>query len=186
MLGVVCRNTLRMAADAPEGDFDSIAPGAKVTVHVVSINLDVPATITRRAPSADMGTRTVHFEVDIDNSNRRIPVDTTGEIHVPTGEPVPATAVPIRAVSMSDKKGTFFTVEGEVAHRQILVEMGEAGSNVFFAPDELKSGTMIVVEGRGLLDDGDRVAAKAETPGSTPSAANADAGTGVGTKEASK
>jgi hypothetical protein len=40
--------------------------------------------------------------------------------------------------------------------------LGEAGPDVFFAPDALKPGTMIVVEGRALLKDGDQVAAKAD------------------------
>jgi RND family efflux transporter MFP subunit len=160
MLGIVDRNTIRMTADAPENDFDSIPPGTKVTVHVVSINVEILATITRRAPSADLGTRTVHFEIDIDNSKRRIPVDTTGEIQVPVGEPVPATAVPIKAATMNDKKATLFTVEGDVAHVRTLVELGEAGPNVFFTPDALKPGTPIVLEGRALLKDGDRVRAR--------------------------
>jgi membrane fusion protein, multidrug efflux system len=160
MLRVVDRNTIRMTADAPESDFDGIPPGASVTVHVVSINLDIPATITRRAPSADLGTRTVHFEIDIDNANRRIPVDTTGEIHVPVGDPVPATAVPIKAATMNDKKATLFTVEGDVAHVETLIELGEVGSDVFFGRDALKPGTLIVVEGRALLRDNDRVVAK--------------------------
>jgi|HubBroStandDraft_2_1064218.scaffolds.fasta_scaffold51265_2 membrane fusion protein (multidrug efflux system) len=183
MLGIVDRNTIRMTADAPESDFDSIPPGAKVTVHVVSLNLDIPATIARRAPSADLGTRTVHFEIDIDNSNRRIPVDTTGEIHVPVGEPVPATAVPIKAVTMNDKKATLFTVEGDVAHVRTLEELGEAGSDVFFAPDAVKPGTLIVIEGRALLKDGDRVAAKAVPAGAAPasSASNVE-----GQKEGAK
>jgi membrane fusion protein, multidrug efflux system len=177
MLGIVDRNTIRITADAPESDFDSIPPGTKVTVHVVSINLDISATISRRAPSADLGTRTVHFELDVDNSSRRIPVNTTGEIHVPVGEAVPATAVPIRAVSMNDKKATFFTVDGDVAHSQTLVELGERGPNVYFAPEALKPGTMIVLEGRALLKDGDHVAAKVE-PAVTASsgAVNAPAG----------
>jgi RND family efflux transporter MFP subunit len=172
MLGMVDRNTIRMTADAPESDFDSIPPGTKVTIHVVSINLDVPASITRRAPSADLGTRTVHFELDIDNANRRIPVNTTGEIQVPVGEAVPGTAVPIRAVTMSDKKATFFTIEGDVAHSQTLVELGERGSNVYFTPDALKPGTMVVIEGRALLKDGDHVAVKVEPAASASSAAN--------------
>jgi len=162
MIGLVDRNTVRMTADAPEGDFDAIAPGTRVTVHVMSINLDVAAIITRRAPSANQGTRTVHFEIDLDNANRRIPVDTTGEVHVPVGDAVPASAVPLSATTMNDKKATLFTVEGDVAHRQILVELGEAGPDVFFAPDALKPGTMVVVEGRALLKDGDHVAARVE------------------------
>jgi hypothetical protein len=68
--------------------------------------------------------------------------------------------VPIKAVAMDDKKATLFTVDGDVAHRQVLEELGEAGPNVFFALDALKPGTMIVLEGRALLKDGDLVAAK--------------------------
>jgi RND family efflux transporter MFP subunit len=164
MLEVVDRNTVRMTADAPEADFDAIAPGTLVTVHVVPINLDIQATITRRAPSANPSTRTVHFEIDIEDSARRIPVDTTGEVHVPSGQPVPATAVPIKAVRIDDKKATFFTVEGDVAHTRVMVELGEVGPEVFFPPDALKPGTPVVLEGRALLSDGDHVTAKAVDP----------------------
>jgi RND family efflux transporter MFP subunit len=167
MIGVVDRSTVRMTADAPESDFDDIAPGAEVTVHVVATNVDIPATLTRRAPSADPGTRTVHFEIDLPDGDRRIPVDTTGEAHVPVGKPAPATAVPLSAVTMNDKKATFFTAEGGVAHKRTIVELGEAGPDVFFRPDELKPGTPIVVEGRALLKDGDPVATKTASEGPT-------------------
>ncbi len=162
MIGLVDRNTIRMTADVPESDFDVIAPGTKVTVHIVSTNIDVPATVTRRAPSADPGTRTVHFEVDLDDADRRIPVSTTGEVHVAVGQPVPATAVPLSAVTMNDKKGTLYTVDGDIAHRHTFVELGEVGPNVFFQQSDLKPGTPIVVEGRALLKDGDPVASKTE------------------------
>jgi membrane fusion protein (multidrug efflux system) len=157
MIAVVDRSTVRMTADAPESDFDSLAIGARVTVHVVAINEDIAASITRRAPCADPGTRTVHFEVDLANDGRRIPVDTTGEIRIPVGQPVPASSVPLSAVTMNDKKGTFFTADGDVAHAHTLVELGEVGPNVFFDPAALRPGTMIVTEGRALLRDGDAI-----------------------------
>jgi RND family efflux transporter MFP subunit len=164
MLEVVDRSTVRMVADAPEADFGAIAPGVPVTVHVVSTNVDLQATITRRAPSASSDTRTVHFEVDIEDHARRIPVDTTGEVRVPSGLPVPATAVPIKAVRIDDRKATFFTVEGDIAHSVVMVELGEVGPDVFFPPDALRPGTPVVLEGRALLGDGDRVTAKAMSP----------------------
>jgi RND family efflux transporter MFP subunit len=172
MIGVVDRNTVRMTADAPESDFDDIPPGAKVTVHVVSTNIDIAATITRRAPNADPGTRTVHFEIDLDDSDRHIPVDTTGEVHVPVGQPVPATSVPLSAVTMNDKKATLYTVDGDIAHAHTMIEMGEVGPDVFFTPDALKPGTLIVVEGRALLKDGDHVASKPAQAEPTGSASN--------------
>ena len=161
VVGIVDRNTVRMTADAPETDFEAIRPGTKVTVHVVSTNIDIAASITRRAPSADPGTRTVHFEIDLDDSDRHIPVDTTGEVHVPVGQAVPATAVPLSAVTINDKKATFYAVDGDVAHPHTLIEMGEVGPNIFFSSDALKPGSLIVIEGRALLKDGDHVVSKA-------------------------
>jgi len=160
MIGIVDRDTVRMTADAPESDFDSILPGAKVTVHVVSTNIDIAASITRRAPNADPGTRTVHFEIDLDDSDRHIPVDTTGEVHVPVGEPVPATSVPLSAVTMNDAKATLYTVDDDIAHSRTLMEIGEVGPNVFFPQGALKPGSLIVAEGRALLKEGDHVVSK--------------------------
>ena len=164
MLGVVDRSTVRMTADAPEGDFGAVSPGAAVTVHVVALNLDIPATISRRAPSADPATRTVHFEIDIPDPKREIPVDTTGLIHVPVGQPVEATAVPIKAVQIDDNKASFFTVDGATAHKQVIVELGEVGPELFFPPGDLKAGTLVALEGRALLNEGDRVTATTVAP----------------------
>jgi membrane fusion protein, multidrug efflux system len=167
MIDVVDRNTVRMTADAPESDFDAVAPGAKVTVHLVSIDLDIPASITRRAPSADPETRTIHFEVDLDDSDRRIPVNTTGEVHLPVGQPVAATTVPLSAVTVDDRKATLYAVDGDVAGARTLIELGESGPNIFFPRSALAPGTLVVVEGRALLKDGDRVVAKLARPGPT-------------------
>jgi RND family efflux transporter MFP subunit len=171
VVGVVDRRTVRMTADAPESDFDSIAPGTKVTVEVLAIGLEVPATISRRAPNANLGTRTIHFEIDLENADRRIPSDTTGQIQVPVGKAVPATAVPVKAVTIEESKATFFTVEDGVARGHTLAQLGEVGPKVFFRPEGLHAGSRVVLEGRALLNDGDLVVAKptgAEDNGETP------------------
>ena len=80
IVSVVDRRLVRVIADAPEIDFDVVAPSTKVNIHVTATNRDLIATISRRAPSADSGTRTVHFELDIPDSDRSIPVGTTGEL----------------------------------------------------------------------------------------------------------
>jgi RND family efflux transporter MFP subunit len=164
VVGIVDRNTVRMTADAPESDFDSVAPGTKVAVEVLAIGLEVEATISRRAPNANLGTRTIHFEVDLENADRRIPSDTTGELRVPVGKAIPATAVPVRAVTLEEGKATLFTVEGGIARAHTLAQLGEVGPNVFFQPDALPPGSRVVLEGRALLSDGDSVMAKPTTP----------------------
>ncbi len=71
-----------------------------------------PASITRRAPAADPATRTVHFEVDLADPKREIPVGTTGEVHIDVGEPVAATEIPLYAATLRGEKATLFVRRG--------------------------------------------------------------------------
>lgn len=156
---VVDRSTVRMTADAPELDFDVISPGTAVTLHLYATNQDLAATITRRAPAADLGTRTVHFEIDVVDPRREIPVGTTGEVHLDVGAPVPASLVPLYAATLRGSKAAIFVVEGGLAHARTIAVEGERNGNLYL-DRALAPGTEVVTEGRTLLDDGDRVTAK--------------------------
>jgi len=159
IVSVVDRNTVRMTIDVPESDFDLVAPGTSVNVHVVATGKDIAAKISRRAPSADPSTRTVHVEIDIDDPKRQIPVNTTGEVSLEVGQPVPATEVPLISATMTGKKAAIWTVEGDVAHKTTFHVLGEEGDNIFVGT-ALKPGTLVVTEGQFVLDDGDKVEAK--------------------------
>jgi membrane fusion protein, multidrug efflux system len=156
---VVDRDTIRMTADAPEMDFDVVPAGTKVSIHVYATNRNVPATITRRSPAADPSTRTVHFEVDIADPTRSIPVGTTGEVHIDVGTPAPATEIPLYAATVRGSKANVFVVDHNVAHSQTVAVEGEAGGSLFLDP-ALAPETLVVAEGRALLEDGDLVDAK--------------------------
>jgi RND family efflux transporter MFP subunit len=156
---VVDRGTVRVTADAPETDFAVVAPGTKVNVRAYATGRDLPATITRRAPAADPATRTVRFEIDVPDAARSLPVGTTAEIRLEVGEALPATEIPLYAATIRGAKATLFTVVDDVARSRTLPVLGEAGGSVFLDP-ALRAGTSVVTEGRALLGDGDRVAAK--------------------------
>ena len=156
---VVDRSTVRMTADAPEMDFDVVPAGTKVSVHVDATNRSFPATITRRSPAADPATRTVHFEVDLADPTRSIPVGTTGEVHIDVGTPVPATEIPLSAATVRGSKASLFVVDHDVAHSRTVAVEGEAGGSLFLEP-ALGPETLVVAEGRALLEDGDLVDAK--------------------------
>ncbi|HVZ72784.1 MAG TPA: efflux RND transporter periplasmic adaptor subunit [Polyangia bacterium] len=177
---VVDRATVRMTADAPEIDFDLIPPGTAVKVHIYATNRDVTASITRRAPSADPATRTVHFEIDIPDPTRSIPVGTTGEVHIEVGTPQPATEVPLYAASVRGTRANVFVVDGGVAHARTVSVLGEAGGSLFVDPT-LPAETGVVTEGRALLEDGDRVEAKtvADADGRDTPAATSGGGGGA-------
>jgi membrane fusion protein (multidrug efflux system) len=162
IVSVVDRGTVRMTADVPENDFDVVAPDKTVTVVAYATGQEIKGTITRRAPSADPGTRTVHIEIDIADPKHAIPVGTTGEIHIDVGRPIQATEIPLSAASVTDTKSTLYYVDGDVAHAKTLVALGERAGMLYLKPGDLAAGTRVVTEGRGLLKDGDKVAAKDE------------------------
>jgi RND family efflux transporter MFP subunit len=159
IVSVVDRTTVRMNIDVPEGDFEIVAPGASLAVRVIATGETFSATVSRRSPSADADTRTVHCEVDIPDPKRHLPVNTTGEVRIEVGQPRPATAVPLDSASISGAKAVLFVVEGGKAHKATFRVEGELGGTLFVDPS-LKAGTPVVSEGRAILADGDAVDAK--------------------------
>jgi RND family efflux transporter MFP subunit len=173
IVSVVDRSIIRVIGDAPEVDFFVVAPGTRVRVHPLAAKGDLTATISRRAPSADPATRTVHFEIDIPDQGHELPVDTTAEISIDVGEPVPSTEIPLYAASIRGDKALLFTIDGDVAHSRTVQALGERGGDVYLATN-LRPGSRVVTEGRMLLEDGDRVSSKeAEVLGSPSAAASA-------------
>ncbi len=156
---VVDRNMVRVTADAPESDFDVVEPGTAVKIIALSVDARLTAKISRRAPAADEVTRTVHFEIDVPNSDHHLPAGTTATLAIQIGQPAPATLVPLRAATVRGDKATLFTVEHDQAKRLVLRALGEAEGMLYLEP-KLAADARIVVEGRSLLEDGDPVAAK--------------------------
>jgi RND family efflux transporter MFP subunit len=156
IVSVIDRSIVRISADAPEVDFDVVNPGTEVKVHVISTGQDVVAKVSRRAPAADDATRTVHFEIDVPNPDRTIPVGTTGELVIDVGEPRQAVEIPLSAASVRGATASIFVVEDGVAHARTVPVLGEVHGKVYLDP-ALKLGSSIVTEGRALLADGDKV-----------------------------
>jgi multidrug efflux pump subunit AcrA (membrane-fusion protein) len=151
-----------MTADVPENDFSDVAPEKKVSIHVYATGKDIVGVITRRAPAADPGTRTVHVEVDIGDPDREIPVGTTGELRVDIGSPIPAVEIPLSAATIREMKASIFIVQEDTAHTKTFVTLGEGKGMLYAAPADVPPGTRVVTEGRALLEEGDRVTAKVE------------------------
>jgi membrane fusion protein, multidrug efflux system len=159
IVSVIDRGTVRLTVDVPESDFDVVAPGTPLTLRVIATGQSFAGAVTRRSPSADADTRTVHCEVDLPNSNRAIPVNTTGEVRIEVGQPRLATAVPLDAASIAGSKAVVFVVEGGVVHKATFKVHGERGGTLY-VDTALQPGTPVVTEGRPTLADGDAIAAK--------------------------
>ena len=172
IVSVIDRTTVRFTADVPEIDFALVAPETHVEIRIDASGRAVEGVIARRAPHADADVRTIHFEVDLPNADRAMPVDTTAEVFIQRGEPLPATVIPLYAATVRGPRASVFTVEDGVAHARVVRVLGEVGGKLY-VERALVPGTEIVTEGRALLTDGDAVAAQ-EAP-QTP-APEGDAG----------
>jgi membrane fusion protein (multidrug efflux system) len=164
---VVDRSVIRVTGDAPEVDFGAVAEGTPARIHSEATGQDLTASVARRAPTADAEMRTVHFEIDIPDPGRRLPVNTTAEIGIDVGVPQPATEVPLYAAAIRGSKAALFVVEGDIAHRRTLDVEGESGGDLYLST-ALKPGSQVVTEGRALLEEGDRVLAS-QSPDPAPS-----------------
>jgi membrane fusion protein (multidrug efflux system) len=160
---IIDRAQVRIVADAPESDFTIVAAGTPIEIEVEATGARLEGVVSRRAPAADDATRTVHFEIDVPNANHVLPVGSTARLTIDVGTPRPAAEVPLRAATVRGDKATLFTVVGDVAKSEVLTVFGESGGSLFVDP-KLKAGTPVVIEGRALLDDGDKVAPKESAP----------------------
>jgi RND family efflux transporter MFP subunit len=159
IVSVVDRTTVRLVAAVPENDFGVVSPGNAAHVRFFANDQSLEATVSRRAPSADPGTRTVHIEIDIPDPNKVVPVYTTGEVTLSVGKPVPATRLPLAVATIRGKKASVFVVEDGIAHKKTFQYLGESGGDVYL-DTSLAPGALVVSEGRALLNDKDRVEAK--------------------------
>ena len=162
IVSVVDRSVVRISGDAPEVDFNVVAPGTEVDIRILSTEKQLVGKVARRAPAADDATRTVHFEIDVPNPDRSIPVGTTGELRIDVGDPVPAVEIPLLAASVRGSNASVFVVENGVARTRVVPVLGERSGRVYLEPT-LKPGSLVVTEGRALLNDGDKVSAAVDT-----------------------
>ena len=164
IVDVVDRSVVRLAAAVPEVDFDAVAPKTPVRLRLLATGKVIAGEVARRAPGAEPSTRTVLFEVDLPNAARDIPVGTTAEIHVDVGEPVAAVELPLLAAKIRGSNATVFVVEDSTAKKISVPVVGERDGSVFLDGSALRAGARVVTQGRSLLANNDRVAAKLEEP----------------------
>ena len=156
---LVQRDTVRVTADVPEDDFVAVAPGTPVKIRVLATGVTLSGAIARRAPAADLSTRTVHVEIDLPNADRSLPVGTTAELTLDVGRPQPATEIPLLAANVRGSKATVFVAgEDGTAHAKSFAVLGERGGSLFVEPG-LAADSHVVTQGRTTLGEGDKVAA---------------------------
>ena len=158
---VIDRSTVRVETDVPEEDFDLVKPGVKVDVLALAIGRHVVGTIARRSPAADQSTRTVHFEIDLQDPSRTLPVGTTAELAVASGEPLPAMEIPLSAAAVKGSKATLFLADNGQARKVVVDVLGEKAGRLF-VDTSLADKALVITEGRTLLKEGESIQASVD------------------------
>jgi RND family efflux transporter MFP subunit len=153
---VVDRHLVRVTADVPEEDFAAVAPGSPVQLHLLATGKDLKAVVARRAPGADPDTRTVHFEIDLPNDNRELPVGTTAELRLEAGLAQESTRIPLSAATLRGEKANLFVADNGVARAKTVPVLGEREGQLYLDAS-LDASALVVTQGRGALADGDKV-----------------------------
>lgn len=160
---IVDRTTVRVAVDIPEEDFALVNPGVSVDITALASGQRRTGPVARRSPAADPSTRTVHFEVDLHDPQRSLPVGTTAVASVAAGKPVPSLALPLSAAVLKGDKALVFVADGGSARKATASVLGQSQGTLFIKPaPELVDGALVVTVGRSLLKDGDRLAVKVD------------------------
>lgn len=173
VLTVVDRQRLRFEFDVPERDYALLPVGTPVELHLLATGSALPGEIVRRAPAAKATSRSVRLEVDVMDTPAELPVGTTGEVRLEVGDAAPAIEVPLRAAVVRGDGASLFVDDAGVARKVHARVLGESGPRLFLAP-ELGAGTLVVVEGRSSLSDGDPILGKPARFELTPESATLD------------
>jgi RND family efflux transporter MFP subunit len=169
IVSVVDRSTVRVTSEVPENDFAFVAVTTPVKIHLLATGQSTSGVVARRSPAADSSTRTVHFEIDLPDPTRQLPIGTTAELTIDVGAPQPATLIPATAGAVRGDKAVVFIVDKDRAKKIVVPVVGE-GPGLLYVDPTLEPGTRIVTEGRSLLSDDDHVVAKLEPSPATPTA----------------
>jgi membrane fusion protein (multidrug efflux system) len=161
LVSIIDRAIVRVTFDVPEVDFQAVAPGTDARLKLLSTGREIVAKIARRSPSADPATRTVRVEIDVNDPERALPVGTTAEVFIEVGAVQDTIELPLRAATLRGSKANLFILDGDAAKSVSARVLGESGKSVFLERF-ISAGTLVVVEGRAQLQNGDVVRTRVE------------------------
>lgn len=158
----------------PDTALESVKLGAAQVVTSDALpGVELRGRITRIAPSADPKSRVFEAEILIPNPDDRLKIGMVVALSLGEGEPVARVAMEVPLVPLSaivrppgDAKGfAVFVVEGQGAPgargttiaRARIVELGDYLGRVIPVKRGLVGGERVVVQGAGLLADGEQV-----------------------------
>ena len=155
-------SVLRLVLPIPESIAATIHLGDPIKVHVQALNQDYVGKVTRFADALDEQTRTMHTEIDFQNSDGRLLPGMYVVATVPQVQRTNVLTVPLEAVAMSgdNNEGTVLLLNPQNILEERRVHLGLEGSTRIEVSAGLNEGDRVVVGSRSEFRSGMKVIPK--------------------------
>lgn len=151
---------LRLVVPVPESAVSQLKLGSAVQVHVSAMNRDFEGRVARFADALNDETRTMHTEIDVENSDGSLKEGMYAEAKIVLKHENNALTIPIQALERNNSGGTVLIVDaqGRVEERQ--VKLGAEASDRIEILAGLAENDRVVIGNRGEFRDGEKVRPK--------------------------
>jgi len=151
---------LRLVVPVPESAVPQLQLGSAVKVHVSAMNRDFDGRVARFADALDDETRTMHTEIDVENSDGTLKEGMYAEAKIILKQENDALTIPIQALDRNSSGGTVLIVDadGRVEERQ--VKLGAESSDRVEILAGLAENDRVVIGNRGEFRAGEKVRPK--------------------------
>jgi RND family efflux transporter MFP subunit len=151
---------LRLVVPVPESAVPQLQLGSTVQVHVSAMNRDFEGRVARFADALNDETRTMHTEIDVQNSDGTLKEGMYAEAKIILKQQNDALTIPIQALERNSSGGTVLIVDaaGRVQERQ--VKLGAESSDRIEILGGLAENDRVVIGNRGEFRDGEKVRPK--------------------------
>jgi len=151
---------LRLVVPVPESAVPQLQLGSTVQVHVSAMNRDFEGRVARFADALNDETRTMHTEIDVENSDGTLKEGMYAEAKIVLSQQNDALTIPIQALERNSTGGTVLIVdaEGRVEERQ--VKLGAESSDRIEILAGLAENDRVVIGNRGEFRAGEKVRPK--------------------------
>ena len=151
---------LRLVVPVPESAVPELQLGSTVQVHVSAMNRDFEGRVARFADALNDETRTMHTEIDVENSDGTLKEGMYAEAKIVLKQQKDALTIPIQALQRNSTGGTVLIVDadGRVEERQ--VKLGAESSDRIEVLAGLAENDQVIMGNRGDLRAGEKVRPK--------------------------
>ncbi len=157
-------NLFRLVIPVPESDVKYIHIGDPVEVHVPAVGVTVQGKVTRFSTDLSDSTRTMHTEVDIPNTSRKLLSGVYAEAILTLNHNPSATVVPLQAIDRSGDQASVMVVGSDNRISVRNVTLGIQMPDYVGILSGISMGEQVVVSDRSGLRAGEVVSPKPLTP----------------------